>query len=223
MFSFPWFSHRRAGGATGEALPGAGPVRAHGGRSGAGPVPDRTGDDPLTAPWAAGHPAGRGSAGRPVTGYWGPASSSTVRIRPSSGDDTLPGGNRSGRSGTWTRNDVNDVAEHMDPASDDVSLHADMARVDADMASLDRAVDTVLVYLDSRLVSRHVLINPLLSVWEAARAIDASVTRPVERLLTRMISREMVASDEVRATVDDTRARAIATSVVSNCVSTSGR
>ena len=194
MFSIRWISRRRSAAVGGEAG---------------------------SAPAAAGAPghscdSGRHSAGpddqaatdRPDTGYWGPASARPLRAATGTGMHPV-----------WSYRLAPGAMEGDDPGP----VHTDMARVDADMAALDAAVDTVLIFLDGRLVSRHVLINPLLNVWEAARVIDSSVTRPVERLLTRMVSREMVPSDEVTGVVDDVRARAIAASVVSNCVSASGR
>ena len=197
MFAMRWFSRRRDGAAA-----------------------DRTSADPSEPAQASG--PDQMSGGRPPAGRYpvGPAPSPAGAPAGLTGTvggvvgDGASGALRADRSGSWG----------IDRSRIDIeSVHTDMVRVDADMAALDATVDKVLAFLGGRLVPRPVLINPLLNVWEAARAIDATVSRPVERLLTTMMSRELISSDDVTAAMDDVRARAVGASVVANCVTTSGR
>lgn len=81
--------------------------------------------------------------------------------------------------------------------------------VDERVDRLDRAVAGLDPYLPEQSTGAAGLVNPLLVVWDAAQAVHPAVAGPVEDLLTALLHRLTVPTAEVRAVVEETRARAL--------------
>ncbi len=62
---------------------------------------------------------------------------------------------------------------------------------------------TLEAFMTDDHVPAGALINPLLDVWAAARAMDPAVARPVERLMTDLLRRHLATSDEVTAVIGE--------------------
>jgi hypothetical protein len=92
-----------------------------------------------------------------------------------------------------------------DPASaaprDELFGDADEAAV----GSLESAVAALNPYMQERIIPSRQIINPLLDVWSAAQSVDPSAARPLEELLTVLISRTTTTPAELVAALDEMR------------------
>jgi hypothetical protein len=63
---------------------------------------------------------------------------------------------------------------------------------------------------DERIIGATHARDWLLDLWSVAQEIDAAVARPAEVLLTRLVGRDLVSSDEIRDVCDSTERLAMA-------------
>jgi hypothetical protein len=87
---------------------------------------------------------------------------------------------------------------------------------DAAVGSLDAAIAALTPYLQERIIPSGQVINPLLDVWTAAESVDPSVARPVEELLTALISRTTTTPSELVAALDTVQIAALQIRVLSH-------
>lgn len=73
-------------------------------------------------------------------------------------------------------------------------------------------------FAGDRNIAASAALNPLLGIWDAARAVGPEVSDPVERMLTVAIHRSTLGSDELIACVQEVRALALQEAVLSNLV-----
>lgn len=93
------------------------------------------------------------------------------------------------------------------------------APVEERVNRLDEAVTALTPYLRDSFIYSAVLVNPLLVVWGAAQAVEPEVASPVEHLLTDLLHRTTVASEEIFSAIADVRARALQVLVLEGCLS----
>ena len=91
------------------------------------------------------------------------------------------------------------------PGSDELRFDTDEAAV----AFLDRAIAALDPYLREGIIPSRQVIDPLLDVWSAARSVDPDVARPVEELLTVLISRTTTTPAELVGTLDHVQIAAL--------------
>jgi hypothetical protein len=84
------------------------------------------------------------------------------------------------------------------------------------IVSLDETVAALEPYLRDRIIPTGMVINPLLDVWGAAQSMDASVARPIEELLTVLVSRSATTPGELVAALDEVRVGALQARLLSN-------
>jgi hypothetical protein len=86
----------------------------------------------------------------------------------------------------------------------------------AEARTIDEAIAAFEPYMRESLIPAGQLINPLLDVWSVARSIHPSVARPVEELLTSLVSRSATTPGELVATLDNVRIAALQVSVLAS-------
>ena len=91
------------------------------------------------------------------------------------------------------------------PGSDELRFDTDEAAV----AFLDRAIAALDPYLREGIIPSRQVIDPLLDVWSAAQSVDPDVARPVEELLTVLISRTTTTPAELVGTLDQVQIAAL--------------
>ncbi len=85
------------------------------------------------------------------------------------------------------------------------------------VSGLDDAIGALRPYMREEFIYSAALVNPLLVVWGAARAVEADVASPVEGLLTDLMHRTTVTTEEILAAMDEVRARALQELVLEGC------
>jgi hypothetical protein len=71
------------------------------------------------------------------------------------------------------------------------------------MLALEEALAAIQPYMREQIIPAAQVINSLLDVWGAAQSIHASVARPVEDLLTALVSRSATTPSELVATLNE--------------------
>lgn len=79
---------------------------------------------------------------------------------------------------------------------------------------LEAALADVAGYLRDEFVPAGLMINPLLSAWDAAHEFDADVAVPLEELMTALIHRASVQRKEILEVLDEVRALAVSTALL---------
>ncbi|MDA8045962.1 MAG: hypothetical protein M0Z30_12105 [Actinomycetota bacterium] len=82
------------------------------------------------------------------------------------------------------------------------------------LEQLTQALTELDRYSDELLVAPSAIVNALLNVWDAAHAIDQSISEPIEQMLTVTVHRMTIDGREVAALVDEVRARALEVSLL---------
>jgi hypothetical protein len=96
------------------------------------------------------------------------------------------------------------------PNQFDVNGQADEAR------TIDEAIAALEPYMRENFIPAGQVINPLIDVWSVAHNIHPSVARPVEELLTALVSRSTTTASEVATTLDNVRIAALQASVLAS-------
>jgi hypothetical protein len=86
---------------------------------------------------------------------------------------------------------------------------------DEAIGSLESAIAALGPYLRERNIPSGQVINPLLDVWTLARRVNPGVARPVEELLTALISRTTTTSAELVTALDEVQIAALQIRVLS--------
>jgi hypothetical protein len=84
----------------------------------------------------------------------------------------------------------------------------------APVVSIDEAVAALEPYLREKTIPTGLVINPLLDLWGVLQSIDASVARPIEGLLTVLVSRSVTTPGELVAALDEVRVAALQAEVL---------
>jgi hypothetical protein len=87
---------------------------------------------------------------------------------------------------------------------------------EAAAVSVDEAIAGLDPYLREKIIPTGVVINPLLDVWSAAQSIDANVARPIEELLTVLVSRSATTPGELVAALDRVQIAALQAHVLAD-------
>jgi hypothetical protein len=73
------------------------------------------------------------------------------------------------------------------------------------LEQLDHALGVLNGYTVDQVIPARLVLNPLLDVWGAARDVELSAGRPIERLLTSLVDRNLATAEEILAAVDEVR------------------
>lgn len=79
---------------------------------------------------------------------------------------------------------------------------------DEALGILEASLRPVVPFIKERFVSASAVVNPLLSVWDAAHDLGPTVSEPVEELLTMAVQRSVITGQEIAACVEAVRALA---------------
>lgn len=124
---------------------------------------------------------------------------------------------KKGRSGVSRTTAQTSAA--FEPVTDPVARPLQYPEVPAgSVENLDRALALLMEFTNQSSVAASFIVNPLLSVWDAARDVGTEVSAPVEALLTVAVHRSSIGADEIRGCAMDVRARALQESVLSELV-----
>jgi len=69
--------------------------------------------------------------------------------------------------------------------------------------TLDQAIASFRRTFTDEVISRSRVVNPLLDIWKSANAVDPSVARPLEHLLSVLPLRQAVSATELNAILDE--------------------
>jgi hypothetical protein len=94
-------------------------------------------------------------------------------------------------------------------------LHVDESPTTA--LALDEALLALQPYIRDAMSAAQI-INPLLDVWSAAQSIHPSVARPVEDLLTALVSGSATTRQELLAVLDEVRIAGVQMNVLASAM-----
>lgn len=74
-----------------------------------------------------------------------------------------------------------------------------------ELDKLTAALETFLAVYSDSVIGRSRVMNPLLTLWEAAHDVSDAAAVPVERMLTVLVKRQHTSHDELERMVEEVR------------------